>query len=82
MRTLSMALAGTKLRSWRGRLDAAKRKIEAVTDEIDSGNAADGAKLKERLKDADCYLADCLSILAATIEICRNPRGARPAENS
>jgi hypothetical protein len=70
-----MALAGTKLRSWRQRLDAAKRKIAGVKDEIDD---KENAELKSRLDEADCYLADCLSILAATIEICRDPRGARP----
>lgn len=70
-----MTLAGTKLRSWRGRLDAAKRKIMSVKDEIDDKG---DAKLRKRLDEADCYLADCLSILTSTIEICRDPRGARP----
>lgn len=70
-----MALAGTKLRSWRSRLDAANRKVKAVADEIrESGDT----QLIERLEQSDCYLNDAISILATTIECRRDPRGKRP----
>lgn len=68
-------LAGTKLRSWRTRLDAAKRKVAEVADEI--GKHGDPV-LIERLEQSDCYLNDAVSILSATIECCRDPRGKRP----
>lgn len=74
-----MALAGTKLRSWRNRLSAAKRKVEEVSDEIrEHGDPV----LIERLEQSDCYLNDVLSILTATIECCRDPRGTRPSTGS
>lgn len=68
-------LAGTKLRSWRTRLNAAQRKVAEVADEIrERGEPA----LIERLEQSDCYLNDVVSILSATIECCRDPRGKRP----
>jgi hypothetical protein len=68
-------LAGTKFRSWRTRLGAAQRKVAAVADEIrEHGEPA----LIDRLEQSDCYLNDAVSILSATIECCRDPRGKRP----
>ena len=70
-----MTLAGTNFRSWRGRLEAAKRKIAGVEEEIrSSGDAA----LIERMDAANADLGECLSILGATIELARDPRGKRP----
>lgn len=72
-----MTLAGTKLRSWRTRLNAAQRKVSAVAGEIrDHGEPA----LIERLEQSDCYLNDAVSILSAAIEICRDPRGRVPPD--
>jgi hypothetical protein len=70
-------LAGTKLRSWRRRLEAARRKAATVFEEIDG---SDSAELKRRLYDANCDMDECLGILGATIELCRDPRGQRPTK--
>lgn len=67
-----MAIRGTKLRSWQRRLEAAQRKVAGVASEIE---ASKNPKLADRLLDANCDLGECLSILGATIEICRDPRG-------
>lgn len=68
-------LTGTKLRSWRRRLETAHRNVVAVSDEIE---AEGDAELAQRIVLAHCDLHECLSILGATIEICRDRRGKRP----
>lgn len=74
-----VTLAGTKLRSWRARLNAAKRKVADVAAEIrEHGDPV----LTERMEQADCYLNDAVSILGATIECCRDPRGKRPTDTA
>lgn len=73
-----MTLAGTKLRSWRRRLEAAHRKVVAVKEEMQ----ADGNdELAARIAAAHVDLGDCLSQIGTTIEICRDPRGKRPSED-
>jgi hypothetical protein len=71
-----MTLAGSKLRSWRRRLEAAQRKVLAVSEEIE---AAGDQELADRFGLAHIDLGECLSQIGATIEICRDPRGKRPA---
>lgn len=73
-----MALAGTKLRSWRQRLATAHRNVVAVTEEI---REFGDMELAGRIAGARCDLAECLSILEATMEIVRDPRGKRPARD-
>lgn len=67
-------LTTTKLRSWERKLEAAQRKILTVSDEIE---AAGDAELAQRIALAHIDLVECLSMVAATIEICRDPRGKR-----
>jgi len=73
-----VALVGTKLRSWRRRLETAHRKVLEVSEEIDG---AGDPELADRIALAHCDLHECLSILEATIEIARDPRGARSAHD-
>lgn len=73
-----MTLAGTKLRSWRRRLETASRTVAAVMDEIRA--EADPA-LVARMDEANCDTEECLGIINATIDICRDPRGKRPQES-
>ena len=64
----------TKLRKWERRLETAHRNVVVVSQEIE----ADGDdELAQRIALAHIDLHECLSMLAATIEMCRDPRGAR-----
>jgi hypothetical protein len=67
-------LTTTKLRGWERGLEAAQRKILAISDEID---ACGDAELAQRIALAHIDLGECLTMVAATIEICRDPRGKR-----